>query len=277
MFRCPPMTLQISRFPAYLRAAMLGAAFVAAPLAASAQTMPAAGGANGPHDASKPADDMRAASAATSASDFDARQKVLDTHGAQNQYEYGVAVHNCYDRFFVNACIGRARDKMRETQARIHAEQLQLDDERRAAHAQARDEREALKAASDAAEASQRAATDARNAESYAEKQRQHELDVARRNAEAPQRAANQAAYDQKQSDYQRKLEQARQQAAQDAKERAERARRFAEKQADAAQHKADVEARQKQAEQKAQEKQQEQLQQQEQQKSLRKEQQEAD
>lgn len=275
MFPSPSNTLPTSRFSAFARAAGLAAALVVCPLALAAQPSPVAGasavsgqGATAEHTA---------AVNAPATNDFDARQKALDERGAQNDYAYGVAVHNCYSKFFVNACLGRARDKMRAAQARIHAEQLALNDERRAAHAQERDEREALKAASEAADAPQRAAADARNAAAFEEKQRQHALEAARRGAEAPQRAANQAAYDRKQADYQRKLDDARRQAAQDARERAERAQRFEQKQADAAQHKADVEARQKQAAQKAQEKQQEQLQQQEQQKQLQKEQQESD
>ena len=276
MFQSPSNTLPTSRFSAFARAAGLAAAIVVWPLALAAQPAPVAGASAGSVQ-SVGAAAHKAATNAPVTNDFDARQKALDERGAQNDYAYGVAVHNCYAKFFVNSCLGRARDKMRAEQAHIHAEQLALNDERRAAHAQERDEREALKAASEAADAPQRAAADARNAEAFQEKQRQHALDETRRGAEAPQRAANQAAYDRKQADYQRKLDDARRQAAQDARERTERAQRFEQKQTDAAQHKADVEARQKQAAQKAQEKQQEQLQQQEQQKQLQKEQQESD
>lgn len=263
MFRSPPTTLPTSRFIVALRGAILAAAAFAWPLGmpavAFAQDVPGA-----------PA----SGAVAAQASDFNARQKALDARTAENDYVYGVAVHNCYSKFFVNACLGRARDKMRAVRGRIHAEQLALDDERRSARAQQRDEQEALQRARDAQEAPQRAAAEARSAQAYEDKQRQHELDQAQRVAEAPQLAANQAAYDRKQADFQRKLDEARQNAAQDAKERAERARRFEEKQTDAQQHKADVEARQKQAAQKAQEKQREQMQQQqEQQKRLQQEQ----
>jgi hypothetical protein len=281
MFQSLSNTLQTSRFPAFARAAGLAAAIVVCPLALAAQPSvaegPSAGASAQRVDGTAGKPEAQASANAAATSDFDARQKALDERGAQNDYAYGVAVHDCYSKFFVNACLGRARDKMRAVQARIQAEQLALNSERRAAHAQERDQREALKAAGDAADAPQRAAADARNAQAFEERQRQHALDEARRGAQAPERAANQAAYDRKQADYQRKLDDARRQAAQDARERAERAQRFEQKQEDAAQHKADVEARQKQAAQKAQEKQQEQLQQQEQQKQLQKEQQESD
>ncbi|MGN6317282.1 colicin transporter [Trinickia sp.] len=267
MFRSPPTTLLITRFIVALRGAVLAVAACACPLGMSgvafAQDVPAT-----------PAEAVGAGGAAPAqAADFDARQRALDTRTAENDYVYGVAVHDCYSKFFVNACLGRARDKMRAVRGQIHAEQLALDDERRSAHAQQRDEQEALRRARDAQEAPQRAAAEARSTQAFEDKQRQHALDQAQRNGEAPQHAADQAAYDRKQADFQRKLDQARQNAAQDAKERAERAQRYEQKQMDAKQHKADVEARQKQAAQKAQEKQQEQMQQQEQQKRSQQEQ----
>ncbi|MEJ8795992.1 colicin transporter [Trinickia caryophylli] len=274
MFQCRLTTLPIScswfrSLSRFFAACGMGAA-LALPVAALAQAPSKAALPDAPASGSA-ADDLLPRT-----DGFDARQKALDGRRAENEYRYGVTVHNCYSKFFVNACLGRARDAMREVDARIHAEQLVLDGERRAERARERDEREALAAAQRKAEAPQRATTDARNAEAYDQKQRQHALDEARRNAEAPQRATNEAAYQRKQSDYQRKLEAARKQAAQDAAERAERAKRYVEKQSAAAQHKADVEARQKQAAQKAEERKQEQLQQQEQQRQLQKEQQDS-
>jgi hypothetical protein len=223
---------------------------------------------------------------------FDARQKVLDRRTAENNYHYGVAQHDCYSTFFVNHCLGKARDQMRVEQADIRTQQLQLDEEQRAEHARRRDEQAALQRAQDEADAPQRAANDARNAAAYEQKQQQHVLDQQQRAAEAPQRAANeqayqqklqqhaldqaqrqgeqaqaqrsanQAAYDQKQSDFQQKLDEARSQGQQKAVEREQKAERYQQKQEDAAKHKADVEERQKQAAEKAQQKQQQQQQQ---------------
>ena len=82
---------------------------------------------------------------------FDARQAVLNHRSAENNYDYAVAVHDCYSKFFVNYCIDKARDKMRTVQADIRKEQLGLDGEERTARAQQRDEKTALQRAQDEA------------------------------------------------------------------------------------------------------------------------------
>lgn len=198
------------------------------------------------------------------ADDFAARQKVLDQRSAENDYRYAVAEHDCYSRFFVNHCLGVARDKMREERASIRQAQLALDDEQRAVRAKQRDEQIALKQAQNAAEAPQRAANEAANAAAFRDKQEQNALKQeqnalkqAQRGAEAPQRAANKQAYDQKQADFQRKLDEAHAQAAQKAQARAENAARYEQKQKEAAQHKAEVEQRQREAAEKAKQQQQ--------------------
>jgi hypothetical protein len=197
--------------------------------------------------------------------DFAARQKALNKRTEENDYRYGVAAHNCYSRFFVNHCLGNARDEMRVTRQQIRKEQLALDDEQRAAHAADRDREAAIKRAQYAAEAPQRDATEKSNEASYAQKQRQNELAAAQRNAEAPQRAANQAAYDRKQADYQKKLDEARARGVQDAQDRDLKAQRYEQKQQEAAQHQAEVEARQKEAAAKQQQRAQQEQQRQEQ------------
>ncbi|MFP3560757.1 hypothetical protein SB861_60765, partial [Paraburkholderia sp. SIMBA_049] len=74
--------------------------------------------------------------AASATQDFDARQKVLNQRSAENDYRYAVAEHDCYSKFFVNHCLGNARDRMLEERASIRQEQLALDDEQRAVRAQ---------------------------------------------------------------------------------------------------------------------------------------------
>lgn len=182
---------------------------------------------------------------------FGARQAQLNRRSELNQYEYGVARHHCYSTFLVNHCLEKVRDKMIANKVLIRNAQNALDNERRAAHARQRDEQAALRREADALSAPQRAARERENEVSYAEKQRQHAIDEARRNAQAPQRAASQRAYDRKQGNYQRKLEQARQQGAQNAEQRAQNVRRFDEKQRRAAEHAADVRERQARAAQK--------------------------
>ncbi|WP_425325435.1 colicin transporter [Paraburkholderia sacchari] len=327
MFRCPQKTLIPSRLTQIqpdareratwrttARAAVCAVALLAtASVPALAQEATAAGAQDArPVEVGGPIDGAGAASAVESAhlraapgaaalatgatapdavasNGFAERQKVLDRRTAENNYQYAVAQHNCYDTFFVNHCLGKARDAMRVVQADIRREQLTLDEEQRADNARRRDEQAALQRAKDQADAPQRAANEAASAQAYEDKQRQHALAQAQRQAEAPQRAANeqafqekqrqhavqqaqregeqaqsqraanQAAYDKKQSDYQKQLDEARREGQQKAQERAEKAERFQQKQEDAAKHKADVEARQKQAAEKAQQQQQQQ------------------
>lgn len=269
-------------------------------LAPSAASGAASGAASDAQAADLP-DSMSTEDTASQDKQFDARQKALDQRTEENNYRYGVAEHDCYSKFFVNYCLGKARDQMRTVQADIRKEQLALDGEQRTERARQRDEQAALKRAQDEAGAPQRAAEDALNAQAYQDKQRQHQIDQAQRAAEAPQRnanaqayqdkqrqhaldqasrgispsqaAANQQAYDQKQSDYQRKLDEARQQGAQKAQERVQKQQSFENKQTSAAQHRADVEARQKQAAEKAEQRRQDQLKQQQQLEEQRKQQ----
>jgi len=219
--------------------------------------------------------DSNTSNATPSPNDFGARQKALNDRMEQNDYDYGVAVHNCYSRFFVNTCLDRARDAVRQVRLQIHHEQLGLDQAQREAHAQRRNAQQAQARARQAAEAPARTAADAHHAQAFEAKQQQHQLNEAKRGAQAQQGTANQAAYDRKQADFQNKLDQAHRQAAQDAQQRAQRAQSYERKQAAAAQHKAVVDARRKQAAQKAQQ-QQQQLQQQ-QQKQQKQEQQDED
>ena len=311
MSRCPQKTLTISRLlpglssvPTSLRTGArwrtaFGRTVCAVALCASAG-VPAMAQEGALPQGAGPANAVAPTGSVTSGdsvqADFDARQKELDRRAAENNYRFGVAQHDCYSRFFVNHCLGRARDQMRAVQADIRSQQLKLDDEQRAERARNRDQQAALQRAQNEADAPQRAANEARNVAAYEQKQQQHALDEQQRAAEAPQRAANeqayeqkqqqhaldeaqrageqsqaqhaanQAAYDQKQSDFQKKLDQARLQGEQQAQERAQKAGRYQQKQEDAAKHKADVEARQKQAAEKAQQKQQQEQQQQQQQ-----------
>jgi len=201
--------------------------------------------------AGAPASAPRAGSDAASgqSAEFAARQAKLDRRSAENQYRYDVAQHNCYSHFFVNHCLGTARDTMRAEKSEIRVDQLALDEEQRAVHAQQRDENTAVRLAQDTAAAPQHAANEKANQATYEEKQRQHQLDAASRGATAPAKeAANQAEYDKKQADFQAKLDQAHNNAAQDAAQRAHNVGKFDDKQRAAAEHQETVKQRQAKA-----------------------------
>lgn len=174
MSRSFPTTLPTSRFSLVA----LGAALAAALSVGTSGVYAQASAVTADSAASAPA-------APGLADDFAARQKVLDQRSAENDYRYAVAEHDCYSRFFVNHCLGVARDKMREERASIRQAQLALDDEQRAVRAKQRDEQIALKQAQNAAEAPQRAANEAANAAAFRDKQEQNALKQARRGGAA--------------------------------------------------------------------------------------------
>lgn len=174
MSRSFPTTLPTSRFSLVA----LGAALAAA-LSVGTSGVYAQGSAVATDSAAS------APAAPGLADDFAARQKVLDQRSAENDYRYAVAEHDCYSRFFVNHCLGVARDKMREERASIRQAQLALDDEQRAVRAKQRDEQIALKQAQNAAEAPQRAANEAANAAAFRDKQEQNAVKQAQRGEQA--------------------------------------------------------------------------------------------
>lgn len=161
----------------------------------------------------------------------DAEQSVLDARTKQNNYVYAVAEHNCYSHFFVNHCLSVARDKMRDEKSKIRDAQLALSAERRSDREQKRTLDDSAKQAETLKQAPQRSANEKRHREAFAAKQRQHQLDQAKRGQDAAQRAVNVAAYNQKQAAHQQALAQARRDAAADAAKRAENVQRYNAKQ----------------------------------------------
>ena len=183
---------------------------------------------------------------------FDARQRVLDDRTTQMNYHYAVEQHDCYSRFFVNACLDKARDAMRIEKGEIRTARLALSDERRSDRARKRDQDAAAAQQREQAEAPARAANDQRNRAAYAAKQQQHAADQAKRGDDAALRASNVAAYDKKQADHQALIDEAQRNAAADAQKRAQNVSRFEQKQKDAADRQAQLLERQRQAKERA-------------------------
>lgn len=221
----------------------------AAPALARAQTV-----ASGVHAGASPAVSAAAGStqsdAETAQQDaFNARQTVLNRRTEEYTYRYQVAEHECYSHFFVNHCLGVARQAMYAAKDDIRTDQLKLNAEERALHAQQRDERNALRDAQDQADAPKRANNEKVNQASFDDKQRQHQLDEASRIASQPKtEAAAQAQYNQKQADFQTKLDQAHANAQKDEQQRVENADRFNAKQVKASEHQESVKQRQAKA-----------------------------
>lgn len=166
--------------------------------------------------------------------DFAGRRALLERQQAWANYRFEQAKYDCASRFFVNACIDRARDKQREELKAIRSQRLVLDDAERRARADERDARLAARRADEAAQAPQRAAERAKNVSDYQSKQDEYQQRVTQRTGEAPQRAANQQQYNAKQAEQQQKLDDAKATSQQKAAERAENVRKYNEKQQEA-------------------------------------------
>jgi hypothetical protein len=167
--------------------------------------------------------------------EFDAHERALNARTTQMNYHYGVAQHDCYARFLVNSCLDDARDAMRTEKAEIRTEQLDLSERRRDLRARQRDQKAAASEQQTVADAPQRAATEQRNRAAFDAKQRQHELDMAKRGQDAGQRAANLDNYNRKQAAHQAALDQAKADAATDAQKRTLSVQRYQQKQQEAA------------------------------------------
>ncbi|PSB92179.1 hypothetical protein [Candidatus Pandoraea novymonadis] len=74
-------------------------------------------------------------------SDFDGRRAFLERQKASAEYRYSDAIYGCHSKFFVNACLDRAKNKHRKVLSWIRSQRLALEADLRRARAQARDAR----------------------------------------------------------------------------------------------------------------------------------------
>lgn len=183
-------------------------------------------------------------SASEASAGFAAREADIGNRKAWAEYHYREAEHDCYDKFFVNWCIDRAKDKRRTTMKAIRADELALDSEERALRASQREQRLADKRTQDAAQAPQREAEHRQNAADYQAKQQAHARQASDRASQAAQREANVRAYNAKQAAHQEKLRQDQADAAQKATARAENVQKYEQKQSDAAARAKQIEER---------------------------------
>ena len=133
----------------------------------------------------------------------------------------------CNDKFFVNNCMDKAKDKRRVAMAQLRAEEVEAEHFKRAASVAKRDAELAERARKDAVEFSRREAappkparseeelagpTAPRGGKSVAEREAAHDQrlrrDAAKSAAEVDKRAANVAAYEKRQADAARRQEQ---------------------------------------------------------------------
>ncbi|MDF3832420.1 hypothetical protein P3W85_05605 [Cupriavidus basilensis] len=176
--------------------------------------------------------------------DFAAERKAIGDSRAWTNYRYGMAEHDCYNKFFVTHCIDKAKDVQREELQVLRKRELEIGDAERAFKAAERDKAQAIKRAEYESGQPGREANERANRESFERKQQDQQLRDAQHQADAPQRAANAEAYNKKQADFDARVKAAQAQGAQQAVQRQENVKAFEAKQRDAAQRQKDLDER---------------------------------
>lgn len=176
--------------------------------------------------------------------DFDAERKAIADSRAWTNYRFAKQERDCYDTYFVNHCLDKAKETQREELAVLRKRELEVGDAERAYKAAKRDREQALRQAEFEASQPGRAANEAASREAFERKQQDQQLRDAQRAAEAPGRAANAQSYKEKQAGFDKRMNEAKQKGAEQARQHQENAKAYEQKQRDAAQRQKDVEER---------------------------------
>ncbi|KWR75578.1 hypothetical protein [Cupriavidus sp. IDO] len=176
--------------------------------------------------------------------DFAAERKAIGDSRAWTNYRFATAERACYDKFFVNSCIDKAKEVQREELAVLRKRELEVGEAERAHRAAERDREQALRNAEYEAGQPQRSANEKASRAAFDKKQQDQQLRDAQRQADAPNRAANAQAYEKKQSDFDARMKEAQEKGAEQARQRQENAKAFEAKQREAAQRQKELDER---------------------------------
>lgn len=153
----------------------------------------------------------------------DATLAKVEQERARVEAEFADSERDCYSRFFVNACLDKAKEKRHGELTRLRAQEVEANHFKREDSVKRRDAELAERARKDAEEQAARMAAEPKapkvvadeapitrpSGPSVAEREAQHEARVKRQEAEdaanAGKRAANRAAFEQKAADAQRR------------------------------------------------------------------------
>ena len=140
----------------------------------------------------------------------------VEQERARVEAEFADSERDCYERFFVNACLDKAKEKRHGELARLRAQEVEANHFKREDAVKKRDAELAERARKDAEDEAARAAAEPKpaktvndtpgrapsNGPTVAEREAQHEAKVKRQQAEeaanAGKRAANRAAFEKK-------------------------------------------------------------------------------
>ncbi|CAG9172871.1 hypothetical protein LMG23992_02356 [Cupriavidus laharis] len=195
-------------------------------------------------DSAAQASAPEAAGAGAAPRDFAAERKAIGDSRAWTNYRFATAEHACYDKFFVNHCIDKAKEIQRQELQVLRQRELEVGDAERAQRAADRDREQALRRAEYEASQPKRSANEQASREAFEKKQQDQQLRDAQRQADAPKRSANAQAYQQKQSDFDARMREAQSKGAEQARQREENVKAYEAKQREAAQRQKDLEER---------------------------------
>jgi len=176
--------------------------------------------------------------------DFAAERRAIDDSRAWTNYRHAAAEHACYDKFFVNHCLDKAKEIQRQELQVLRRRELEVGDAERAQRAADRDREQALRRAEFEAGQPQRSANEQASREAFDKKQQEQQLRDAQHQAEAPGRAANAQAYQKKQSDFDARMKEAQEKGAEQARQRQENVKAYEAKQREAEQRQKDQDER---------------------------------
>ncbi len=176
--------------------------------------------------------------------DFAAERKAIGDSRAWTNYRFATAEHACYDKFFVNHCVDKAKEVQRQELQVLRQRELEVGDAERAQRAADRDREQALRRAEYEAGQPKRSTSEQASREAFEKKQQEQQLRDAQRQADAPKRSADAQAHQQKQADFDARMREAQSKGAEQARQREENVKAYEAKQREAEQRQKDLEER---------------------------------
>lgn len=186
----------------------------------------------------------QASAPAAAARDFAAERKAIGDSRAWTNYRFATAERACYDKYFVNHCVDKAKEIQREELQVLRQRELEVGEAERAQRAADRDREQALRRAEYEAGQPKRSANEQASRESFEKKQQEQQLRDAQHQADAPKRSANAQSYQQKQADYDARMREAQSKGAEQARQREENVKAYEAKQREAEQRQKDQDER---------------------------------
>lgn len=172
---------------------------------------------------------------------IDLRRTELDTLRAKAESTYQTQSTVCYQRFFVNACLDKAKEARRLILQDIHREQVSLNDQERLEHASQRQRDTAARLAEEERLAPIKAAERKQSLEEFNKRLKMAQEEEAKRAASAASRVEKKAEFERKQRERDEEQRRIASEARAQAELREANKRAYERKQEDAREHAEEV------------------------------------